>query len=121
MTSSCKASGASPGSRTRSLMHTPGPSGGTEDQLVSDAGEAADGFGDVVAIGEPGPFELGGVGRGRGGGADSFDRRVEIPEALTRDGGGDLGADAEGDDGFVGDEEPAGLAHRLDDGRHVER
>ena len=35
--------------------------------------------------------------------------------------GGDLGADAEGDDGFVGDEQPAGAAHRGEDRVVVER
>ena len=52
----------------------------------SDGGESADGRSDVVAIGEPGVFEVGRVRRGGGGGADPLDRRVEVPEALAPDG-----------------------------------
>ena len=77
--------------------------------------------GDVVAVGEPRAFEVGRVGRGSRRGADPFDRRVEVPEALARDGRRDLGADAERDDRLVRDQEPARLVHRLEDRRHVER
>ena len=77
--------------------------------------------GDVVAVGEPRAFEVGRVGRGSRRRAEPFDRRVEIPEAVARDGRRDLGADAERDDGFVRDQEPARLVHRLEDRRHVER
>ena len=66
-------------------------------------------------------FEIGRVGRRRRRGADPFDRRVEVPEAVARDGRGDLGADAERDDRLVGDQEPARLVHRLEDRSHVER
>ena len=77
--------------------------------------------GDVVAVGEPGLLEVGRVGRRGGGGADPLDRGVEVPEGLAGDDGGDLGADAEGDDRLVGDQQPARLGHRLEDRGGVER
>ena len=61
----------------------------------SGGGESPDRVGDVVAIGQPRPFELGRVRRRSGGGTDPLDRRVEVPESLARDGRRDLGADAE--------------------------
>ena len=59
-------------------------------------------------------------GGGVGSGPDPLDGRVEIPQPLARHGGRDLRADAERDDGLVGDEEPARLVHRLEDRDHVE-
>ncbi len=64
---------------------------------------------------------VGRIGRRGCGRTDPFDRRVEIPERLPGHDGGDLGADAEGDDGFVGNQQPARPRHRRQDGVHVER
>ena len=72
-------------------------------------------------VGEPRAFQLGRVRRGSWRRAEPFDRRVEVPEAVARDGRRDLGTDAERDDRFVRDQEPARLVHRLEDRRHVER
>ncbi len=89
--------------------------------LLRLSGEATDGVGDVVAVGEPGPLQLWCVRRWRRRRANPFDRRVEVPEGLARHGRRDLGADAEWNDRFVSDEEPARLVHRVEDRRHVER
>ena len=89
--------------------------------LSSHGSQAPDGLGDVVAVGEPRPFEVGSIGRGSRRGADPLDRRVEVPEPLAGDRGRDLGADAEGDDRLVGDQESARLVHRVEDRHHVER
>ena len=53
--------------------------------------------------------------------ADAADRRVEVVERLLLDLGGDLGAEPAEAHGLVDDDDPVGLAHRLDDGVGVER
>lgn len=80
----------------------------------------SDGPDDVVAVGQPRPFQLGRVRRRRRRGADPFDRRVEIPERLACRDGGDLGADAERHGGLMGDQQSTGPMHRVEDRHHVE-
>src|SRR5262245_37950945 len=97
-----------PGGRSRSRLIA--YSSGT----ISEGEQGAEGGKDAV-FGGPGALQGGGEGDGGVGAADPADGGVEPGEGFLADDGGDLGAEAAGERGFVGHQGPGRAAHRVED------